>query len=219
MDIVWGLRPHPILWVSSVRMNFSAVILAGGRSRRMGCDKAFLPFEGGLLIEHSVRVVRDAGAGEVLISGRAEQDFSMLASPLLPDRTPDSGPLGGIERGLEAANHELVLVLAVDLPHMTSGFLRQLLESGSGRSRNMDDESPPRGSVPVVRGGLEPLAAFYPRAAKAVAHRMLIEKQLAARDFARACLLQGWISAVPVCTSDARCFVNWNTPSDVAGSS
>lgn len=200
-----------------MRMNFTAVILAGGQSRRMGHDKAFLPFEGRPLIEHSVRVVRDAGAGEVLISGRAGQDFSALDYPVLHDRTPDGGPLGGIERGLEAANHELVLVLAVDLPHMTPGFLRWLIDPSSNGTSSGADGPRPAGAVPLVQGDLEPLAAFYPKRAQEVARRKLAQRKCAAREFADTCIKQGLASRVPVAVSHERCFLNWNTPSDVSG--
>jgi molybdopterin-guanine dinucleotide biosynthesis protein A len=210
------VRTHPIRPRFSPPMNFTAVILAGGRSVRMGQDKAFLPFEGRPLIDHSIRIVRDAGAAEVLISGRAGQDFSRLDYPLLLDAIPDCGPLGGIEQALGVAKHPLVLVLAVDLPHMTSRFLRWLLESSSSEaSRPVQSSCPVAGAVPLLNGRLEPLVAFYPRAVQGEAHRMLIEQRFAARDFAGTCIRQGWVCRVPVFVSDARCFVNWNTPADV----
>jgi len=107
-------------------MPITAVILAGGKSSRMGRDKAFLPFRGQPLIEHALQVVREAGAAEVLISGRPEQDFSHYDCPVLLDLESDCGPLGGIERGLAVAAHPLVLILAVDLPHMTPACVEWL---------------------------------------------------------------------------------------------
>jgi molybdopterin-guanine dinucleotide biosynthesis protein A len=124
-------------------MNFSAVILAGGRSRRMGRDKAWLEVDGQPLLARALAVLREAGPREVFISSRADRGDAALGCPVLLDREPDLGPLGGIERALQAAASPLVLVLAVDLPYMTGGFLRKLLagiscttrETPSDRSR------------------------------------------------------------------------------------
>lgn len=85
-------------------MNLSAVILAGGESRRMGRDKAWLAIDGRPLIARALAAIRDAGVETVSISGRAGVDYSSLRCPVLLDREPGLGPLSGIERGLEAAH-------------------------------------------------------------------------------------------------------------------
>jgi molybdopterin-guanine dinucleotide biosynthesis protein A len=187
-------------------MNFSAVILAGGRSSRMGRDKAFLSFNGKPLIEHSLGIVRDAGASEVLISGRVGQDFSTLNCPVLLDATPGCGPLGGIERGLSVAKYSLVLVLAVDLPHMAPECLSRLA-SHCGQSS---------GAVPSHGERLEPLVAFYPKEAHEIVVRMLTGGRLAARGFAHACIEQRLARAVRLPSEYDVCFGNWNTPEDIA---
>ena len=197
----------------------------------MGQDKAWIPFNGTPLIEHSLRLVREAGAGEVLISGRAGQDFSALGCPVLLDVTPDCGPLGGIERALDVATHPLVLVLAVDLPHLTSECLRWLegyaCEELQGRvafhrvpTGTLPDVKPgaahlAMGAVPILHGKPEPLAALYPTRAHPIVKRMLGEERLAAREFAEACMEQGLVRGVPVPTEHEQCFTNWNTPEDV----
>lgn len=186
-------------------MNFTAVILAGGRSTRMGRDKAWLLHEGKPLIEHSLRTVREAGAIEVAISCRAEQDFSRFECPILEDLNPDCGPLEGIERALETAEHPLVFILAVDLPGMTPAFIRWLHGKCSGAS----------GAVVVRESGPEPLAAFYPRSAGQVACRMIASGQLAARAFADECVKQGFASAVSLSEEYETCLTNWNTPADL----
>jgi len=178
------------------------------------------------LIEHSLRIVRAAGAGEVLISGRVGQDFSALDCPVLLDAVPDSGPLGGIERALSVAKHPMVLVLAVDLPHMTAEFLRGLCdEAGDAVDRGAAHRSPAaesgacqsrRGAVPFLSRRPEPLAALYPKQAHEIVKRMLDEKRLAARDFAAACIQRGLACAAPVGPEYERCFSNWNTQEDVA---
>ena len=130
-------------------MNLSAVILAGGKSNRMGRDKARLILDGESLLSHQLRKVRMLNPAEVLISGRSCEDYSTFNCPVVFDLEPGFGPLGGIERALHAATSPLLLVLAVDLPRMTTEFLRNLF----ARCDRLT------GVVPKLNGGLEPLAA------------------------------------------------------------
>lgn len=107
-------------------MRLSAVILAGGQSSRMGCDKAWVEFEGRPLIALAVEKVRDLRVNEIFISGREGVDYGALNCPVLLDLEPGFGPLGGIERALRDCASPLLLVLAVDLPRMTARFLGNL---------------------------------------------------------------------------------------------
>ena len=170
----------------------------------MGRDKAFLPFRDSPLVEHSLGLVRQAGANEVFISGRLEQDFSVYGHQVLHDTKPDCGPLGGIERGLACARNPLLLVMAVDLPHMTVECLGWLLGGC--------DEA--TGAVPQLRDQLEPLAAVYPSRAYEIATRMLRAGNLAARQFARNCMTSGFVNELPVPKDHEICFTNWNNPED-----
>src|SRR5438045_208943 len=108
------------------KMNFSAVILAGGKSSRMGRDKAFLEIGGQTLLARQIQLVRAIGANEIFISGREGPDYSDFGCQVLKDRFHDAGPLAGIESALTAISTPLVLVLAVDLPDMSATFLKQL---------------------------------------------------------------------------------------------
>ena len=77
-------------------MKFSAVILAGGKSIRMGRDKAWLPLDGQPLLARQIAVVRELDPVELFISGRNDTDYSSLGYPVLQDAFPDAGPLAGI---------------------------------------------------------------------------------------------------------------------------
>ncbi len=189
-------------------MRFSAAILAGGLSRRMGRDKAWLPFRGGTLLALQVNRVEPLGPDEVFICGRPNVDYTEFGKTVLLDRWKGCGPLGGIERALAVARNELVLVLAVVLPFMNEGVLRQLLAKCSPQS----------GAVPRVGKRLEPLAAIYPRRAHSAVARMLCENRLAARDFVAVCVESGLVRPVELTEQAAGAFVNWNTPADVGGS-
>jgi molybdopterin-guanine dinucleotide biosynthesis protein A len=187
-------------------MHLSAVILAGGKSSRMGQDKTWLEIGGQPLIRRAVSTVRDSGIREVFISGRAGTDYSTLGCPVLFDLEPDGGPLGGIERALATATAPLVLVLAVDLPGITAGLLRKL-------AAHCD---PLTGAVPRLKGELEPLAAIYPKRCHSIVRDCLLKSRRAARDFADACLRERAVRTLPVPGADSGCFENWNVPSDVS---
>jgi molybdopterin-guanine dinucleotide biosynthesis protein A len=99
-----------------------------------------------------------------------------------------------------------MLVLAVDLPRMTAGFLRKL----AGHC------DPLTGVIPKLKGQLEPLAAVYPKRCRFIARDCLFKCRLAARDFAEACLRERAVRTFAVPRADLGCFDNWNRPSDIA---
>lgn len=186
-------------------MKLSAIILAGGQSQRMGRDKAWVEYDGCPLIRLALDKIRQLGVTEVFISGRAEGDYSALGCPVLLDPQPGLGPLGGIERGLHHCASPLLLVLAVDLPHMTSGFLRTLVSRCSAAI----------GVVPQLRDQLEPLAAVYPKRCHGFAFQRILHGSRAAHDFASDCLREQAVKRWQVPASDAPCFENWNRPEDM----
>ena len=188
-------------------MMVSAVILAGGQSSRMGRDKAWVEAAGQPLIRRALGTARAAGITDIFISGRPESDYAALGCPVLLDRERGLGPVAGIERALDAAQEPLLLVLAVDLPGMTPGFLGKLIESCQ----------PLSGVVPSVDGRLEPLAAIYPRRCLAIARDCLGRDHRCACGFAQACVREGAVRLYPVASTDAGCFENWNHPADVRG--
>jgi len=188
-------------------MNFSAVILAGGKSSRMGRDKAWLEIDGETLLGRQIKLVRAAGASEVLISGRADQDYSQFSCPLLTDHFPDAGPLAGIESALRVCHNPLLLVLAVDMPFMSAALLQTLVAQGSETC----------GVIPEVAGHIEPLAAFYPQASRALASELLSSpgRTPGAGVLANRCIATGLATILHLTAADADYFRSWNSPADV----
>ena len=99
-------------------------VLAGGRSSRMGTDKALADFGGEPLIARAVRLLRESGV-EVSIAG-AHSKLSGIA-PVIEDREPDQGPLAGVCAALAATSAPWALFLSVDLPLLPVSLLEYLL--------------------------------------------------------------------------------------------
>lgn len=186
-------------------MRFSAVILAGGRSSRMGHDKALLDFNGQPLLARQIALARSLGPVEVLLSGGTGAPYASFGCPVLTDEFASAGPLAGIAAGLTSAAAPLVLVLAVDMPGMTAATLRQLLERCASGA----------GVVPRVNRRLEPLAAFYPKAAAPLAVDLLRSGLRTVRAFVEECQARGFVAVQDAAEADWNCFANWNSPADL----
>ena len=108
----------------------TGLVLAGGRSSRMGTNKALLEINGETLLNRAVRLLELSGCKEVFISG----DYYGQRS--VPDRA-QLGPLAGIAAGLDVCKTEKLLILPVDMPYMTSELLQLLMRftfAGNGIS-------------------------------------------------------------------------------------
>ncbi len=132
----------------------AAVVLAGGRSLRMGRAKATLVLGGETLLERVVRAVRPL-VGEVVIVAAPDQTIAPAADPavrIVHDRVRGAGPLPAVARGLEAVTVDVAFALACDAPFVRADVLRYL----AGRL-GPDDA----GVVPEWGGRLQPLVAVY----------------------------------------------------------
>ncbi|MEJ5198224.1 MAG: molybdenum cofactor guanylyltransferase, partial [Anaerolineae bacterium] len=142
----------------------SILILAGGRSRRMGRDKIWLELDGIPLIERLVRRVLPL-ADEILFSTNAGERFMALGATLpmptrvVADRFPGAGPLAGLHAGLSDARHDLVLALAADLPFVNPDLIRHLI----GLAEGFDAVVPQTADAATGEPQWEPLHALYRR--------------------------------------------------------
>lgn len=130
----------------------SGFVLAGGRSRRMGTDKAFLEFDGRTLLARALDLLQ-ALTPEVRIVGPAAK-FAIYG-PVIEDVYAARGPLAGIHAALTSSTTELNLILAVDLPLVTDSLLRFLVEQARASDAVV--------TVPRIAGGYQPLCAVYRR--------------------------------------------------------
>ena len=140
-----------------MKHDVTAFVLAGGRSSRMGQDKALLRHASGTtLLEHVLAIARSVADRVTLIASREKYSSIVHGIEIVEDVYPGCGPLGGIHAALGATSTDLNLVIATDMPNLNSGLLRFLLE----RARSTDHVV----TIPRVGELPQPLCAVYRRA-------------------------------------------------------
>jgi molybdenum cofactor guanylyltransferase len=194
--------------------SIAGILLAGGRSKRLGTDKALLPLPGPnpiSFLQHLTQVMLPLCDDFVLVTrDRRQADaYSRYVSPsvcIVTDEVPDTGPLMGLYCGLRAAQAAYAFVCAVDTPLLQPALLAFLLD------QCRDNMS----IIPVVNGLPQVLLAVYPRAL-----RPLIEERLqAGRHDPRSLLEVAAIRYIPEeqlrhVDPDLRSFLNVNTPAEL----
>lgn len=141
----------------------TVVIQAGGESRRMGRNKALVPFLGQAMIERVYQRVQEL-ATEVVVTTNNPEMLQGLGVRLVVDRLPRRGALGGLFTALDAAANPNVAVVACDMPFVSAGLLSHQLELLASEKCDA--------VIPKTSGGSEPFHAVYRRATclKAVHH-------------------------------------------------
>ncbi len=183
------------------------LVLAGGRSRRMGRDKALIERGGKSLLEHAFRLV-DAVTDGARVSVRADQvlDPERQRFPQVVDRYADIGPLAGILAALQTVPSADWLVVACDLPNLDRATLEYLLAA-----------APPGAPLTAYRStvdGLpEPLCALYRSGSGALIEPFVAKGVVCPRKI----LIRNDAVLLDLPASDA--LANLNTPEDLAASS
>ena len=193
---------------TSPGLSFSLAIIAGGQSRRMGRDKAFVELAGKPLIEHVLERSAELGQAETILITNQPALYAHLGLPMHQDILPNKGSLGGIYTALMKARREWTLTLACDMPFVKGSLLRAMIE-------RMDDGADI--VVPRVDGYPQGLHAIYkktciePIAEQLAANRLKIIRfydQMRVRYLDEA-------DYAPF-DPNGRSFTNLNTPAEVA---
>ena len=177
-------------------------VLTGGRSSRMGRDKALLPIEGSLLVERTAKRVR-AAAGSVTLIG-APGRYAHLQLPVLPDLAEEGGPgtpggpIYGLHTALKTTRADWNLVVACDMPGLTATFLSDLLSAAKQLGCAC--------LAPETDSGLHPLCAVYHRRAADAVEFAIQHKRFKMHDLLKSLGAVSW----PV--ADASLLENVNTP-------
>ena len=197
VDFDWqkGIKPD-----KSVYVHAAGFLLAGGRSSRMGRDKALLTLGGEPLIRIGLEKLRITCA-EVAIAGGAK-DLAEFAR-VIPDQQLGCGPLGGIVSAIEQSSFEWNLFLPVDVPFVPLACLKSLLSMAAG--------FPCVCVMARVGGENQPLCAVYSRKALDVLQESLTAGKWKVTD---AILAAGAVKFIDF--DDPSWFVNLNTPEEFA---
>ena len=193
-EILTPISIHPI----------TAVILAGGQSRRMGQDKALLMVKGVPLIRHTIDTVQSVTQTIFVMTPRIEK-YRALVTPdceLVKELSPTQGPLAAFSRILPRINQDWILLLACDLPHLSITALQTWV------SYLPDVSDDTVAVLPRHSKGWEPLCGFYHR-------RCLRSLQAFVQHGGRS--FQDWLSQVAVTElplTDVKTVFNCNTPED-----
>lgn len=185
----------------------SAAVLAGGRSTRMGTNKALLEVAGAGMLRRTAALLRPL-VGELFIVADDAETYADLGLPVVPDIFPGRGPAGGIHAALRHAAHPFVLCTACDMPHLG----RPLLELLLGAARPEDDAVLPR-----IGGRPEPLIAVYGRGALPAFERAIVSGRLSVLHALEGLRVR-YIDEADLEAADPglRSFINVNTPKDLA---
>ncbi|MBI3078712.1 MAG: molybdenum cofactor guanylyltransferase [Deltaproteobacteria bacterium] len=143
--------------------NVTGVINAGGRSTRMGRDKAFLEIGGERLIDRAVRIFRSLFDEVILVTNTPEL-YRPLGLPMVADIFPGAGSLGGLYTGLSHAGRDYAFFAACDMPFLNPEFIRFMLAQRPGY-----DVVIPR----TPEEGVHPLHAAYSKACLAPMERLI----------------------------------------------
>jgi molybdopterin-guanine dinucleotide biosynthesis protein A len=189
-----------------VHSQLSGFVLAGGKSTRMGQDKAAVTLNGRTLLEHALASLREV-CRDVSILGKQELYGSQ--APVYEDIFPGCGPLGGIHAALSSSRSHFNLIIAVDTPFLSPPFLSFLAERAIASdcvvtTPEIDDYTQPLCTVysldflPIAEQALRlrnyKIVPLFPKG------RTLVIKEAELRQFAFA----------------ADMFENLNTPQDLA---
>ncbi len=149
----------------------TAMILCGGRSKRMGRAKAFLPYAGSTMIAHIVETLSDMFVKTLLVSNEPEsyEDFGL---DVVKDILPYRGPMGGILSGLLVAETDYSFVIACDMPLVNKKLVRDMTAARNGYDAVVLSHS----------AGLEPLFAVYAKTCVKPLEESLFAGNLSVQD-------------------------------------
>jgi molybdopterin-guanine dinucleotide biosynthesis protein A len=188
-------------------MTLTAVLLAGGESRRMGVDKATMVFRGQPLWQRQLDLLRSLRPEKIFVSARKEPSWLPLEAELLLDEPPSRGPLSGLTKALERMQTTHLAALAVDMPLMTSEQMQLLWSLATIGC----------GVLPMIGDRAEPLAAIYPREAAPYFAAGLAGRDFSLQRLARNLATANQVQMFSVPEKDEYLYRSVNAPGDFQG--
>lgn len=183
------------------------VVLAGGRSTRMGEDKARLVVEGVPLWKRQARLLKEADVQAVVVSGSISGPWAESGLRVVQDDLPGIGPVAGIFSALRELLADFIVVVGVDMPRMDAGFLAALLQQAIRQGV---------GVVPRVTGRWEPLAAVYTRSVLPLLEERIRLEKFSLQEFIDEAVSFGFLAGFQCSGENAGDrFLNLNTQDDL----
>ena len=182
----------------------TGVILAGGKSTRMGSDKALLPYRGGRFIEAIYRLFAGIFSEVILVTNTPDQ-YDFLPCRKVQDILKDMGVLAGIHSGLYHSSNPAIFTVACDMPYLVEGLIRHMASRADA------------GGVLIPEGpdGLEPLHAVYGKGCLAAIETTLLGGQRRIISFFdRTNVNRMNLEQVAIYDPAFVSFININTPTD-----
>lgn len=195
--------------------NFSGYVLAGGKSSRMGTDKAFLKSGGETFLERAARALSTGCGGRVKIvineKQKAKFEKGFGSFEFVFDVFPECGALGGIHAALKNCESDFALILACDLPFVTAGAIRALTEIALNSNEDISAVVPKQ-----LDGRIQPLCAVYKIKFCLPKIEELLKKEISfsMRDFLKLIPVQLVETNELMTDKTADLFFNINRPSD-----
>jgi molybdenum cofactor guanylyltransferase len=183
----------------------TGIILAGGKNRRIGTNKAFLTVKGTRLIDRTVGIFKGIFE-EVIIVTNDPLAYLDQNVTIVTDILPDKGALGGLYTGLFFASHGRAFVCACDMPFIDAKFIEHLIRQGA----SYDIVSPDAGD------GLQPMHAVYDKKCLPAIKRLLDQGKLKITDVyksVKTLVIRG--DLIDAYDPDKKMFLNVNTPDDL----
>ncbi|MGB7339241.1 MAG: molybdenum cofactor guanylyltransferase [Phototrophicaceae bacterium] len=186
--------------------NYTLAIIAGGKSSRMGTNKAVITFDGQTLIERIIEHTQDLGQQTTMLITNTPDEYTHLNLPMFADVIPDSGSLGGIYSALYHSKTTHTIVIACDMPFVSADVLR-LMQTHADKADVV---------VPTVEGYPQGLHAIYSKNCLEPIRAKIESKRLKVIGFyeqVRVTYLDE--TALETVNSDGLAFMNVNTPEEL----
>ena len=151
---------------------YSGIILAGGKSSRLGVDKAFLKIGSKPIVVRAMEAMVGL-CDEIVISANDPEPYTGMPVRVVEDIVPGGGSLVGLYSSLSSLKNEYAFVAACDMPFLSTVFIKRMMEAAAGYDA----------LVPVYKGYMEPLHAVYSRRCLGAIKKRIDEGQRRMRSF------------------------------------
>jgi len=181
-----------------LRSDITGILLAGGKSSRMGKEKGLVEFKGKPLIQYGIDLLSSFTDRIIISSGNP--DYIPFGYEIIPDEVSGQGPAAGLAAALQCSNTPWNVVLACDLPFLEREFIEELLNSSPNY----------QAVVPMHNGKMEPLAALYHKDLGKIFGEAVAIGNLTLHHILRSCHVN-YFEADPITEKYPNLFANFNS--------